>query len=131
MFIFRCVYLIDQRKDARVWWITDSVICCMTSSRIKNLTSKNLPKISEAFIIAINLTPLNAWLERVLLSPWNLRMSAESCLLFNWHSSRAASGISFFIRVPTKDDKYSINWRNNIVAVIACDTVMKAFKKTN
>ena len=30
----------------------------------------------------------------------------------------AASGISFFIRVPTKDEEYSINWRNNIVAVI-------------
>ena len=25
----------------------------------------------------------------------NLRMSSESCLIFNWHSSRAASGISF------------------------------------
>ena len=45
----------------------------------------------------------------------------ESCLIFNWHSSRAASGISFF-RVPTKDDEYSINWRNNIAVVIACDT---------
>ena len=51
----------------------------------------------------------------------NLRMSGESCLIFNWHSSRAASGISFF-RVPTKDDEYSINWRKNIVAVITCDT---------
>ena len=29
------------------------------------------------------------------------------CLSFNWHSSRAAPGISFF-RVPTKDDEYSI-----------------------
>ena len=48
-------------------------------------------------------------------------MSGENCLSFNWHSSRAASGISFF-RVPTKDDEYSINWRNNIVAVITCDT---------
>ena len=54
----------------------------------------------------------------------NLRMPGENCLIFNWYSSRAASGISFF-RVPTKDDKYSINWRNNIVAVIARDTVMK------
>ena len=25
----------------------------------------------------------------------NLRMSSEGCLIFNWHSSRAASGISF------------------------------------
>ena len=48
-------------------------------------------------------------------------MSGESCLIFNWHSSRAASGISFF-RAPTKDDEYKINWRNNIVAVITCDT---------
>ena len=48
-------------------------------------------------------------------------MSGESCLIFNWHSYRAASGISFF-RAPTKDDEYNINWRNNIVAVITCDT---------
>ena len=34
-------------------------------------------------------------------------MSGENCLSFNWHSSRAAPGISFF-RVPTKDDEYSI-----------------------
>ena len=52
------------------------------------------------------------------------RMPGENSLTFNWHSSRAAPGVSFF-RVPTKDDKYSINWRNNIVAVIARDTVMK------
>ena len=48
-------------------------------------------------------------------------MSGESCLIFNWHSTRATPGISFF-RVPTKDDEYSINWRNNIVAVITCGT---------
>ena len=48
----------------------------------------------------------------------NLRTSGESCLIFNWHNPRAASGISFFTREPTKDEKYSINWRNNIVAVI-------------
>ena len=54
----------------------------------------------------------------------NLRMPAENCLILNWHSSRAAPGISF-VRVPTKDDKCSINWRNNIVAVINRDTVMK------
>ena len=34
-------------------------------------------------------------------------MSGENCLSFNWYSSRAAPGISFF-RVPTKDDGYSI-----------------------
>ena len=51
----------------------------------------------------------------------NLRMSGESCLIFNWHSSRTASGISFF-RVPTKDDEYNRNWRNNIFVVITCDT---------
>ena len=55
----------------------------------------------------------------------NVRMSGENCLIFNWHSSRVASGISIF-RAPTKDDEYSINWRNNIVAVITRDTVMKA-----
>ena len=48
-------------------------------------------------------------------------MSGESCLIFNWHSSRAASEISFFI-APTKNDENKINWRNNIVAVITCDT---------
>ena len=34
-------------------------------------------------------------------------MSVENCLIFNWHISRAAPGISFF-RVPTKDDEYSV-----------------------
>ena len=52
-------------------------------------------------------------------------MSGENCLIFNWHSLRAAPGISFF-RVPIKDDEYSKNRRNNIVAVITRDTVMKA-----
>ena len=55
----------------------------------------------------------------------NLRMSDENCLSFNWHSSRAAPGISFF-GVPAKDNEYCTNWRNNIVAVITRDTVMKA-----
>ena len=50
------------------------------------------------------------------------RMPGENCLTFNWYSSRAAPGISFF-RVPTKDDEYRINWRNNIAAVITCDTI--------
>ena len=48
----------------------------------------------------------------------NLRMSDESCLIFNWYNSRTASGISFFTSVPTKAKEYRINWRNNIVAVI-------------
>ena len=26
----------------------------------------------------------------------NLRMSGKNCLIFNWYSSRAAPGISFF-----------------------------------
>ena len=33
---------------------------------------------------------------------------------------------SHFFGVPTKDDEYCTNWRNNIVAVITRDTVMKA-----
>ena len=37
----------------------------------------------------------------------------------------ADPGISFF-KVPTKDNEYSLNWRNSIVAVITRDTVMKA-----
>ena len=52
-------------------------------------------------------------------------MSCENCLIFNWDGSRAAPGISFF-RVATKNGEYSIKWRNNIVAVITCDTMMKA-----
>ena len=35
----------------------------------------------------------------------NLRMPGENCLIFNWHSSRAAPGVSFF-GVPIKDNKY-------------------------
>ena len=38
----------------------------------------------------------------------NLRMPGENCLIFNWHSSRAAPVISFF-GVPTKNDEYE--WR--------------------
>ena len=55
----------------------------------------------------------------------NLRMPGENCLIFNWHSSRATPGISFF-GVPAKDNEYCINWRNTIVTVITRDTVMKA-----
>ena len=47
-------------------------------------------------------------------------MSGENCSIFNGHSSRAAPEI-LFSRVPTKDDEYNINWRNNIVAVITYD----------
>ena len=50
-------------------------------------------------------------------------MSGDNCSIFNSHSSRAAPGFSFF-RVPTKDDEYSTNWRNNIVAVITSDRVI-------
>ena len=52
-------------------------------------------------------------------------MPGENCLIFNWHSSRAAPWISIF-RAPTKDDEYSTNWRNNTVAVITRDRAMKA-----
>ena len=45
-------------------------------------------------------------------------------LIINWQNSRAAPEISVF-RVPTKDNEYSIIWRNNIVAVVTRDTVMK------
>ena len=37
-------------------------------------------------------------------------MSGKNYLIFNWHSSREAPGISVF-RVPTKDDEYSIKTR--------------------
>ena len=57
----------------------------------------------------------------------NLRILSENCLIFNWHSSRAVPEISFF-RVPTKNDEYNINWRNNIAAVITRDTLMKKDK---
>ena len=50
----------------------------------------------------------------------NFRISGENCLIFNWHGSRSAPGISFS-RVPTKDDEYRINWWNKIVAVITRD----------
>ena len=53
----------------------------------------------------------------------NLRISGENCLILNSHSSRAAPGVSFF-EVP-KNDEYCKNWRNNIVAVITRDMVMK------
>ena len=54
-----------------------------------------------------------------------LRISGENYLIFNWHSSRAAPGISFF-GVPTNDVEYCTNWINNTVAVITRDTVMNA-----
>ena len=57
----------------------------MTFSRIKNLTSKNLPKISEAFTIVINLTPSNAWFEGVSLRPCLLNSLNKSlfCIFYN------------------------------------------------
>ena len=60
----------------------------------------------------------------------NVRISGENCLIFNWHSSRAAPGISIS-GVPTEDDKYCSNWRNKIViaAVITLDTMMKTILK--
>ena len=58
----------------------------------------------------------------------NLRIPGENCSIFNWQSSRAAPGISFF-RVPTKDDAYNTNWRKNIVAVVIRDRVMEAISK--
>ena len=51
----------------------------MTFSRIKNLTSKNLPKILEAFTVVMNLTPSNAWFEGVSLRPCNLTLMS-----FQW-----------------------------------------------
>ena len=36
----------------------------------------------------------------------------------------ASPGMSYF-RVPTKDEEYSTNWRNNIVTVITRDRVLK------
>ena len=57
----------------------------------------------------------------------NLRMPGEHCLIFNWQSSRAASGISFF-SVTTKDDEYGTNWRKNIVAVFhSLSMIVKIF----
>ena len=50
--------------------MTDSGICGMAFLRIKNLTSKNLPKTSETFTIVINLAPSNDYSEGVLLRPW-------------------------------------------------------------
>ena len=50
------------------------------------------------------------------------RLPGENCLIFNWHSSGAAPGISFFA-VTTKDNEYCTNWRNNTAAVITRDTV--------
>ena len=54
----------------------------------------------------------------------NLRISVDNCLISSWHSSKAAPGISFS-GVPTKDDKYCTNWKNDIAAVITRDTMMK------
>ena len=55
-------------------------------------------------------------------------MSGKNYLIFNWHRSRAAPGISFF-GVPAKDNEYCKNWRNNIVAVITRDAVLKTIEK--
>ena len=54
----------------------------MKLARINNLTSKNLPKISAAFTIVINLTTSNAYFEGVSLRPSNGFLSpyGENCL---------------------------------------------------
>ena len=58
----------------------------------------------------------------------NLKILGENCLIFNWNISSAARGVLLF-RTPTKGEEYSTNWRNNIIAVISRDRVMKAIKK--
>ena len=57
-------------------------------------------------------------------------MPGENYLIFNWHSSRAAPGISF-LGVPTKDDEYyyCTTWRNNIVTIITRGTVEDNLKR--
>ena len=55
-------------------------------------------------------------------------MPGENSWIFDGRSSKTVPGISFF-RVSTKDGEYSTNWRNNIVAVINRDGVMKPIKK--
>ena len=52
-------------------------------------------------------------------------MSGENCLIFNYMVPGQLLRPHFF-RAATKNGEYSIKWRNNIVAVITCDTVMKA-----
>ena len=47
MFIFYCVYFADQKKDARVWQISDSKILRKTDVK------KLIPKISEEFTLVI------------------------------------------------------------------------------
>ena len=55
-------------------------------------------------------------------------MFGENCLILTGIFQGSFWDLIF--RVPTKDDEYSINWRNNIVTVITCvvipDMVMKA-----
>ena len=50
-------------------------------------------------------------------------MSGNNCSIFNCHCSRAAPGISVF-RTPTKNDKYSTNWRINVAEVVTNDRVI-------
>ena len=59
----------------------------------------------------------------------NLRISGENCLIFNWHSSRAAPGISFLVCQQRITNIVQTGRRKNIVAVITRDTVMKAIQK--
>ena len=55
----------------------------------------------------------------------NLTIPEENCSIFNWRCSRAAPRISFF-EVPTKDDEYSKNWRNKVIAFITRDRVIES-----
>ena len=50
-------------------------------------------------------------------------------LLNFWMAYLRGTSWDLTFGVPTKDDEYSTNWRNNTVVVITRDTVMKAIYK--
>ena len=78
----------------------------------------------------------NGWvfLYELSSSGFEFSCSHDNWLICDWYSSRATLGISFF-RVPTKDDEYSINWRNNIQHCCSYyswyHTVLKAILKND
>ena len=52
-------------------------------------------------------------------------MPGSHCSLYGCTKSRTTEGLAFF-RIPTKDDKYSTEWRDKLIDIITRDREVDA-----